>query len=125
MDLNEYFANASGLGVLSTAGADGSVNAAIYANLHVFEDGTVAVIMNDRLTHHNLEANPHAHYLFKEDGDGYQGVRLRLTKVREEHNTELLQSLRRRRYAPDVERQLKDLYLVFFEVDQRLPLVGV
>ena len=60
------------------------MDAAVYSRPHVMEDGTVAFIMRDRLTHHNLQSNPHAAYLFLEKAAGYQGKRLFLTKVTEE-----------------------------------------
>jgi hypothetical protein len=120
MDMKEYFENAKGLGVLATADSDGKVDVAIYARPHVMDDGTVAFIMPDRLTHHNLQSNPHAAYLFKEEGPKYVGKRLFLSKVKEEKDTELLQSLRRRSYGDDEEGR----YLVYFKVDKVLPLVG-
>jgi hypothetical protein len=55
MDLKEYFNDTKGVGVLATSDADGKVDAAIYARPHFMEDGTLAVIMRDRLTHHNLQ----------------------------------------------------------------------
>jgi hypothetical protein len=121
MKLNEYFNTQKGLGVLSTADGDGKVDAAIYARPHFMEDGTLAFVMRDRLSHHNLQSNPHATYLFKEDGPGYSGKRLFLTKVREEKNTELLKSLRRRKSAY---RNGEDRFLVFFNLNKELPLVG-
>lgn len=119
MKLEEYFEKTKGLGVLATADAEGKVDAAVYARPHFMEDGTIAFIMPDRLTHHNLNSNDGAAYLFKEDGPGYKGVRLFLTKVREEKNTELLHKLRRRSYGDDHDR-----YLVIFKVDKELPLIG-
>jgi hypothetical protein len=121
MSLREYFNTTKGVGVLSTADRDGNVDAAIYARPHFFDDGTMAFIMRDRLTHHNLQSNPHATYLFKEDGPGYRGKRLFMSKLGEEQNTERLQSLRRRKtaYAED-----EDRFLVFFKLDKELPLVG-
>jgi hypothetical protein len=71
MDLKTYFENTSGLGILSTADYSGQVDAAVYSRPHFMDDGTVAFIMRDRLTHNNLQSNPHAAYLFKEDGEGY------------------------------------------------------
>ena len=68
MSLKEYFDTAKGLGVLSTADSDGQVDAAIYSRPHFMEDGTMAFVMRDRLSHHNLQSNPHATYLFKEEG---------------------------------------------------------
>lgn len=124
MDIREYFESKTGTGVLATADAQGRVDAAIYARPHVMDDGQVAFIMANRLSHANLEHNPHAVYLFKEDGKGYRGTRLFLTKVREEQDTALLKSLRRRKYHPEEEEAMKPLYLVFFEVDEQLPLVG-
>ena len=121
MKLDEYFNAINGVGVLSTADGDGKVDAAIYARPHFMDDGTLAFIMRDRLSHHNLQSNPHATYLFKEDGSGYKGKRLFLTKVREEANTELLDSLRRRKSAYG---NGEDRFLVFFKLDRELPLVG-
>lgn len=121
MNLQEYFENTKGTGVLATADSEGRVDAAIYARPHFMEDGTVAMIMRDRLTHLNLQSNPHAAYLFREDGKGYKGVRLFLTKVREEQDTELLKSLRRRQYT---DSKQEDKFLVFFKIDQELPLIG-
>jgi hypothetical protein len=121
MDRKEYFENTKGLGVLATSDDDGKVDAAVYARPHFMENGTIAMIMRDRLTHHNLSSNSHAAYLFKEDGPGYKGKRLFLTKVGEEENTELLQSLQTRQY---IDEKDETRFLVFFRIDKELPLVG-
>ena len=121
MDLKAYFESTEGLGVLATADSEGKVDAAVYARPHFMEDGTIAMIMRDRLTHHNLQSNPHAAYLFHEKGTGYKGKRLFLTKVREEQNTELMQSLRRRQY---IDEKDEVQFLVFFRINEELPLVG-
>jgi hypothetical protein len=120
MDLKEYFEKVKGIGVIATADSQGKVNAAIFSRPHVMEDGTVAFIMPERLTYQNLQSNPHAAYLFKEDGEGWKGVRLHLKKVKEEKDTELLRSLKRRRYEGDEEGR----HLVFFQVEKVLPLIG-
>ena len=121
MELKDYFENTKGTGVMATANGDGKVDAAIYARPHFMEDGTLAFIMRDRLTHANLQSNDSATYLFIEDGPGYKGKRLFLTKVREEQDTELLYSLRRRQY-PNGKEEAK--FLVFFKLEKELPLVG-
>ena len=121
MELREYFEKNEGKAILSTADGDGKVDAAVYARPHFMDDGTIALIMRDRLTHHNLQSNSHACYLFMEKGPGYKGKRLFLTKVREEQDTELLQSLRRRQYLNEKDEAK---FLVFFQVDKVLPLVG-
>jgi len=121
MTLKEYFETNKGLGILSTADSQGKVDAAVYSRPHFMEDGTLALVMRDRLSHTNLQSNPHAMYLFKEDGPGYKGKRLFITKVKEEKNTELMESLRRRKtaYEDDADR-----FLVFFKIDKEVPLVG-
>jgi Pyridoxamine 5'-phosphate oxidase len=124
MDLKAYFEQAKGHGVLATADADGRVNVAIFGRPHVMEDNSVAFIMPHRLTHSHLQSNPKAAYLFLETGPHYQGKRLYLTKIREEQDTDLLYSLRRRTYSPEKEKQEGPKFLVFFQVDQVLPVVG-
>jgi hypothetical protein len=121
MTLKEYFETNKGLGTLSTADSQGKVDAAVYSRPHLMEDGTMALVMRDRLSHTNLQSNPHAMYLFKEDSPGYKGKRFFITKVKEEKNTELLESLRRRKaaYEDDADR-----FLVFFKLDKEVPLVG-
>jgi len=64
MSLKEYFDTTKGFGVLSTADGDGPVDAAIYARPHFLEDGTLAIVMRDRPSHHKLQFNPHATFLF-------------------------------------------------------------
>ena len=124
MDLTSYFENTKGIGVLATADRDGKANAAIYARPHILEDGSFAFIMRDRLTHHNLQSNPNAAYLFVEDGKGYKGKRFFLTKIHEEQDTERLHSLRRRSSPPEHASETEALFLVIFKMDKELPLVG-
>jgi hypothetical protein len=121
MSLEEYFNNTKGMGILSTADSEGKVDSAVYARPHFMKDVTLAMIMRDRLTHHNLQSNPHATYLYKEEGSGYRGKRLFMTKVREEQNTELLETLRRRKSAYG---NGEDRFLVFFKLEKELPLFG-
>ncbi len=124
MDLGEYFENLKGIGVLATADDQGRVDVAVYARPHVMDRDTIAFIMPDRLTHHNLQSNNHAAYLFMEEGRGYKGIRLFLTKVREEEDSELLRSIRRRKYASEKGEEEGSRFLVFFKVEKVLPLIG-
>jgi len=125
MDLKEYFENTQGFGVLSTADAEGRVDSAVYSRPHVMEDGSLAFIMADRLSHHNLTENPSAVYLFREGSEGYSGKRFYLKMVRDEKNSPLIEELRRRKtYAPEREYELKDRFLVWFEIERERPLSG-
>jgi hypothetical protein len=125
MDLKAYFDQTTGQGVLATADADGQVNLAVFARPHVMDDNSVAFIMPGRLTHANLQSNPKAAYIFLETGSGYKGKRLYLTKIREEQDTDLLYSLRRRAYPAEQEKAEGPHFLVFFAVDKILPAIGV
>jgi hypothetical protein len=119
--LKEYFESARGTGIMATADKEGKVNAAIYSRPHFLEDGSIAFIMRDRLTHHNLQSNPYAAYLFREEGPGYNGKRLHLRKIREEEDIELIKSLSRREYKDE---KPGSKFLVAFQVDKVLPLIG-
>lgn len=124
MHMQEYFENRQGVGVLSTADSDGKVDAAIYAKPHVLEDGTIAFIMRDRLTHKNINANPHAVYLFIENAGGYKGVRLFLKKVREDDDAELIKRMTRRCLTAEEDAAKGPKFLVYFEVEKILNLIG-
>ncbi len=124
MDLKTYFEENKGIGVLSTASADGKVNSAVYSRPNVMQDGTLSFIMTSRLSYQNVCANPRASYLFVQEGSGYNGKRLGLSKVNETDDQELIASLRRRHYPPDKEEETKPLHLVYFRVDEERPLVG-
>jgi len=124
LNLFDYFENTKGFGVISTANSQGEVDAAIYARPHIMEDGTLISIMRDRLTHENLKTNSHAVYLFMEEGPGYKGKRLYLTKIREENNSELVDELCRRSYPKALEPTEEPRFVVYFRVDKVLPLVG-
>ena len=122
MNLKTYFDETKGLGVLSTADGKGRVNAAVYARPHMMEDGGLAFIMRDRLSHSNLTSNPHAAYLFREEGPGYKGIRLHLTKTHEESGTERVKDICRRCRIDDKPDSIR--HLVVFNVDKQLPLIG-
>lgn len=124
MRLKDYFAATSGLGVLSTADGNGKVDAAIYARPHVFDDGTIAFVMRDRLTHHNLQENPYAAYLYVEKERGYKGVRLFLKKLKETTDDELIETMSRRCLSPEEDKARGPKFLVYFQIEKILDLVG-
>lgn len=121
MTLEGYFETTTGTGILSTADKAGLVDAAIYSRPHFLEDGRLAFIMRDRLSHSNLMSNPHAVYLFMEEGPGTKGKRLYLTMTGEEKNTERITELQRRKTGKTVG---EDRFLVFFDLVRERPLVG-
>ena len=123
MEWKDYFRKKSGMGFLATSSSKGEVDIAVYSRPKVMEDETLAYGMADRLTHANLQENPHAVYAFNEGG--FQGVRLFLEKVREETEGPLLDQIRQeadRVVGPGIGNLVK--YVVYFRVTKDLPLVG-
>ncbi len=126
MELQDYFENAKGKGVIATADEKGKVGMAVYARPHFITAKTVAFIMSDRLMHKNLQSNPSASYLFIEDAARYAGVRLYLTKIKEEQDNELADQLRRKKlkYMEDESYKKGQRFVVYFRIDKVLPLIG-
>jgi hypothetical protein len=124
MNLDTYFAENQGVGVLATSDEGGVVNTAIYSRPHVQGRDVLAFIMRDRLTHKNLQENEHANFLFLEKGQGYSGVRFFLTKIEESMNQELIASMTRRHLSPEDERFRGKKFLVRFQVNRIITLIG-
>ena len=126
MELRDYFDSTEGFGVLSTADESGKVNAAVYTKPQVIDDSRVAFIMGDKLTHNNIQKNPQAVFLYREEGPGYEGKRLYLRKETETDDPELIKKTCVSDY-PTVfcePHYLDNAYLVTFAVETVLPLVG-
>ena len=123
MNLSEYFETTEGTGVLATSNSDGRVDVAVYSRPHVTDENTVAFIMRQRLSHENLQSNPHAAYMFIEKGPGYKGKRLYLTMLREETDPEVVDSFRRKPPRNSADPDEKS-FLVYFQIDNSRPLVG-
>ena len=124
MDLKNYFTTTTGTGILATADLKGQVNAAVYSRPHVNDDGTLSFIMANKLTHSNLQENPSAAYLFQENDPGYKGCRLFLKKKSEEKNPALVEEICKRCKLHGAEGEVKELFVVHFEVEKTLPLIG-
>ncbi|MBP1747643.1 MAG: pyridoxamine 5-phosphate oxidase-related [Deltaproteobacteria bacterium] len=126
MKLSEYFDNTLGRGVLATADSAGIVDAAVYSRPHFIDEETAVWIMTDRLTHANLQSNPHAAYIFAEAAENaFVGKRLYLTKIREESDPVKIEQMRwRKTYKIPDEQKNEKRFLVYFHVDKVLPLVG-
>lgn len=101
------------------------LTAAVYARPYFIDEENVVFIMADRLNHKNLESNPHAIYLFMEAGEKFVGKRLYLIKTKEEKNSPLIDTIRRREICPVDEAYMQEhRYLVYFNIDKVLPLIG-
>lgn len=123
MKLEDHF-QPGGKGVMATAGADGTVNTAIYALPHSTGENTLAWGMTERLTYRNLRENPSASYLYIAPGNRYEGVRLTLKLKEIRDSGTLLDTIRRRTRESSGEGAANALkYVAFFEVVEERPLV--
>ncbi len=125
MMLSDYFEKAKGKGIIATADSKGKVGMAVYARPHFINEKKAVFIMADRLMHKNLQSNPSASYLFVEEGSGYKGKRLYLTKIKEVEDPDLVDQLRRRGCCPvDEGYKQGQRFVVYFRVNRVLPLIG-
>lgn len=123
MDWKTYFETTKGIGILATADKSGNVNAAVYGRPHVQENGTIAFIMQPRLSYANLQINPKAVYLFWEKAAGDKGYRLYLEKIHEEDDPETIRSVRRSEHKNTASGREK-ARLVYFRIEHVRPLIG-
>ncbi len=125
MMLSDYFEKAKGKGIIATADSKGKVGMAVYARPHFINEKTAVFIMANRLMHKNLQSNPSASYLFVEEGSGYKGKRLYLSKIKEVEDPDLVNQLRRRGCCPvDEGYKRGQRFVVYFRVNRVLPLIG-
>ncbi|MBN1805713.1 MAG: pyridoxamine 5'-phosphate oxidase family protein [Sedimentisphaerales bacterium] len=123
MNLSEYFKDAKGTGVLATSDSDGNVDIAIYSRPYIIEENKIAFSMLERLSYENVQSNPKAAYLFKEEGQGYKGTRLYLRKCGEETDPGRINEIKKqhsRTYSPEETHK----HLVYFEIERSRPLIG-
>ena len=123
MSLADYFENIKGLGVLATSDSDGNVDIAVYSRPYVIDEKTIAFSMLERLSYSNLQSNPRAAYMFVEQGEGYTGKRLHLTRTGEEKDPERIKAIRQQ-HVRTRKQDEEPRHLVYFTVDKVRPLVG-
>ena len=124
MNLEKYFTDKTGVGVIATSDDGGVVDTVIYSRPHVMGNDEVAFVMRDRLTHKNLQENSHASYLFLENRQGFIGVRLFLTKISESSDHALIDSMTRRHLNSEEDKARGEKFLVRFKVNKVLSLIG-
>jgi predicted pyridoxine 5'-phosphate oxidase superfamily flavin-nucleotide-binding protein len=93
MNLDELFQQ-EGMGVMATAASDGTVNTAVYARPHRGGNGELVWGMTEGQTWRNLRENPHASFLFRTEGRGWTGARIKLKLMEIRDSGELLQRIK-------------------------------
>jgi len=124
MNLKEYFSNTRGNGILATADNTGRTDAAIYSRPHIMDDGSLALIMRERLSYNNLQSNPYASFLFIEHEAHLNGLRLFMEKTGEDTNEELISRMTRRNLTPEKDKAAGPKHIVYFSLKKALKLVG-
>lgn len=124
MSLSEYFQSTEGIGILATCDSDGNVDLAIYSRPYVIDENKIAFSMLDRTSFSNIESNPKAAYMYIEQGQGYNGKRLYLTKTGEEANQQRIEEIKsqRPRKHPGTADVAK--HFVYFSIEKTRPIVG-
>ena len=118
MKLANYFENNTGLGILSTADKEGKVNGALYARPHI-QDNKAIFLAAPNHTLRNIKENAYAHYLFKQDGQEYEGVRLQLKLQKIDQDQDRADELRRKHKDKD-----NYAYILEFEILEAHNLIG-
>jgi len=123
VELQEYFENTEGIGILATSDAEGNVDLALYARPYIIDEHTIAFSMLERHSFSNVQANPKAAYMFVEDGEIYKGTRLYLIKIGEETDAKRINEIKeqhKNRYSTESAGK----HLVYFKITETRPLVG-
>jgi hypothetical protein len=79
--------------------------------------------MGEHRTHQNIQANPHACFLYMESGGWFTGIRLHLTKASETVDPDLVNRICQT-CAYHFHGDKLSQHVVFFTVDEQRPLVG-
>jgi len=108
---------------LATSDSDGNVDIAIYSRPYIIDEKKIAFSMLERLSYANVQSNPKAAYLFVEDGQGYKGMRLYLTKTGEEQDPERIAEIKKQ-HSKKYSSQETPKHLIYFTIDKTWPLIG-
>jgi len=124
MSLAEYFETIKGTGILATSDSDGNVDLAVYSRPYVIDENKIAFSMLDRTSFSNVESNPRAAYMFIEQGEGYNGKRLYLTKVGEESDPQRIEEIKSQRPKRHKTSSESARHFVYFLIEKTRPIVG-
>jgi hypothetical protein len=118
MSLAEYFRSVEGTGILATSDAGGNVNMAVYSKPYVIEENKIALSMLERTSYSNLQSNPKASYMFLEQGEGYNGKRLYLTRIDEESDTKRIIEIKAQHPKRHQSKTEAIRHLIYFSIDK-------
>lgn len=123
MNLENYFSNIKGTGILATSDAKGNVDAAVYARPFVIDEKIIAFSMMEHKSYSNIMSNPKACFLFIEKGEGFKGHRFYLQQKGEETNPEIIKMLKKMHNLADVGSS-GTRHIIYFTISSIRPLVS-
>ena len=120
-DLERLFQK-KGIGVMGTADGEGWVNLAIYSPPIITSEGTLVFGATQRLTYKNLTENPRAMFMYVSPED-WDGVRIRMSLVKDETSGEFLETLKERFLAIGYTTLAREIrHALHFKVEEVRPL---
>lgn len=122
MNLENYFGNVKGTGILATSDAEGNVDAAVYAKPYIIDEKIIAFSMMEQKSYSNIKANPKACFLFIEKGEGFNGYRFYIQQKGEETDPDNIKMLKKTYNIVDIPSNEKR-YLVYFKISQIRSLI--
>lgn len=122
MNLDSYFENVLGVGVLATSDASDNVDVAIYAKPYVIDEKIIAFSILEYTSYSNVMANPNACFLFIEKGEGFKGYRFYLQQKGEETDPDIIKMLKKTHNLMDMPTDQRR-HLVYFRIKQVRPLI--
>jgi hypothetical protein len=122
MNLDSYFENVLGVGILATSDASGNVDAAIYAKPYVIDEKIIAFSMLEHTSYSNVMTNPNACFLFIEKGEGFKGYRFYIKQKGEETDPDNIKMLKKTHNIIDMPTDQKR-HLVYFKINHIRPLI--
>jgi hypothetical protein len=122
MNLDSYFENVLGVGILATSDASGNVDAAIYAKPCVIDEKIIAFSILEYTSYSNVMANPNACFLFMEKGEGFKGYRFYIKQKGEETDPDNIKMLKKTHNLMDMPTDQKR-HLVYFKINHIRPLI--
>jgi len=110
---------------MGTADKNGWVNMAIYTPPIITSDGLLVFAATQRLTYKNLTENPQAMFMYICSGKEWEGVRVRLSLVKDETSGPMLDRLKKR--FKDMGYSVLALevcHALYFRIEEIRPLKG-
>lgn len=114
-----------GIGIMGTADKNGWVNMAIYTPPIITSDGLLVFAATQRLTYKNLTENPRAMFMYICSDKDWEGIRVKLSLVKDETSGPMLERLKKRfKDMGYIALALELRHALYFGIEEVRPLKG-